>query len=147
MMRSLKSFLVFVGVALVVGVTIPAVAQTSSASTHKPGDWQPIARVDPQNPITITLINQTQLPLKYNFLDEQGEKTLAIGASRQIKVDSLPANITIYDASTQSSMRNYARFNYKTSVTKNSIRLTVVPTKAFGFNVFNIDTTGAIYPY
>lgn len=146
-MLSFKKILVLTGVAFVVSVTVPAVAQTYSASTYQPGDWQPIARVNPQKPITITLINQTQAPLKYNFLDEQGERYLAEGGSRQIKVASLPANITIYDGSTPSSSENDARYNYKTSVTRNSIRLTVVPTKSFGFNVFNIDKTGAIYPY
>lgn len=66
-MLSLRQFLGFTGVALIIGLTIPVVAQTPPASTYKPGYWQLIARVNPKNPVTITLINQTKFPLNYNF--------------------------------------------------------------------------------
>lgn len=146
-MLSLKQFLGITGVALVLGVTIPVVAQTPPASTYKPGYWQPIARVNPKNPVTVTLINQTKFPLKYNFLDEKGEKTLAVGASTQLKVASLPINIAIYDASPQASAGDDTKLGYKTAVTKNVVSVTVVPTTGDGFNVFNIAKTGAIYAY
>lgn len=146
-MLSLKQFLGITGVALVLGVTIPVVAQTPPASTYKPGYWQPIARVNPKNLVTVTLINQTKFPLNYNFLDEKGEKTLAVGASRQLKVASLPIDIAIYDASPQASAGDDTKLGYKTAVTKNVVSVTVVPTTGYGFNVFNIAKTGAIYAY
>lgn len=122
-------------------------AQTPPARTYQPGYWQPIARINPKNAVIVTLVNQTKFPLKYNFLDERGEKNLAVGASTQLKIASLPVNIAIYDGSSHASAGDDTRLSYQTSVTKNAVKLLIVPTTEDGLNVFNIAKTGAIYAY
>ena len=144
---SLKQIVKFTGFALVIGLTVPALAQNPPARTYQPGYWQPIARVNSKSPVTVTLINQTKFPLAYSFLDERGEKKLAVGASAQMEITTLPVNIAIYDNSPQASAGKDTRLKYETSVIKNSVKVTIVPTPSEGFNVLNISKTGAVYAY
>ena len=69
---SLKQIVKLTGFALVIGLTVPALAQNPPARTYQPGYWQPIARVNSKSPVTVTLVNQTKFPLSYSFLDERG---------------------------------------------------------------------------
>jgi hypothetical protein len=144
---SLSQMIKFTGVALVISLTVPVLAQNPPARTYKPGYWQPIARVNSNSPVTVTLVNQTKFPLTYSLLDERGEKKLAVGAIAQMKITTLPINIAIYDASPQASAGDDTRLKYETSVTKNSIKVNVVPTTDEGSNVLNISKTGAVYAY
>jgi len=135
------------GVLLIGSKFLPAQAQTPPATTYQPGYWQPLARVNPNSPITVVLVNQTQIPLKYNFLDEQGEKNLPVGASAQLKNVSLPDNIAIYDPSTQTTAGKSEGLKYQPSVTNNVVTVTILPVANSGFHVLEISRTGAIYRY
>ncbi|MBV9387195.1 MAG: hypothetical protein JOZ78_12290 [Chroococcidiopsidaceae cyanobacterium CP_BM_ER_R8_30] len=147
-------------VSLIVSLTGAALAQTPPASTYpqqnppastyQPGFWQPIARVDPHGPISVTLVNQTQAPLKYNFLDGRGEQNLPVGGSIQIKQISLPANIAIYEPSSSSQAiggKNGSGLKFETSATNNAINVTVVSAPNGDAHVLDINKTGAIYVY
>lgn len=142
-----RTFLWLTGVLLFVSLTVPVSAQNPAARTYQPGYWQPISRVNPNSPITVTLVNQTDSPLKYSFLDERTEKNLAVGASAQLKNVSLPINIAIYDPSPQSASGEVSGLKYETSVTKNAVRVLILPTETSGLQVLNIAKTGAIYAY
>jgi hypothetical protein len=103
--------------------------------------------VNPNSPVTVTLVNQTDSPLKYSFLDERSEKNLAVGATAQLKNVSLPINIAIYDPSPQSASGEVSGLKYETSVTKNAVRVLILPTETSGLQVLNIAKPGAIYAY
>ncbi len=47
------------------------------------------------------LNNETGSLLKYNYLDDRGEESLPVGASKQLNNVSLPANIAIYNLAPQ----------------------------------------------
>lgn len=127
--------------------TTPPASATPPASTYKPGYWQPVARVNPHSPITLTLMNQTNSPLAYNFLDGHGETTLPVGVSIQIKNISLPNNIAIYNASPKAAAGRDGGLKYETSVTKNDINVIILPVTTSGFHVINISKGGGIYVY
>lgn len=144
-----RNFLWLAGVALVVSLIVPVQAQNPPAQTYEPGYWQPIARVNPNNPVTVTLVNQTKSPLQYNFLDGRGEKDLPVEASTELKIVALPVNIAIYDPSPQAATGKAGGLRYETSVTKNAVKVLVLPVEdpAAGSQVLNIAKTGAIYVY
>lgn len=142
-----KKLLWLTGVSLVVSSTVPVLAQNPPARTYQPGYWQPIARVNSKIPVTVTLINRTDSPLKYSFLDGRQETDLPVGATKQINNFSLPANIAIYDSSPKTAAGKGGGLNYETSVTKNNVTVTVVPVETEGFQVLNINRMGAIYRY
>ena len=135
------------GVSLMVSLTGSVLAQNPPAATYQPGYWQPIARVNPASPISVTLVNQTQSPLKYNFLDGRGEQNLPVGGSVPIKQVTLPANIAIYDPSPQQGIggRNGSGLRYEVSANNNAVNVTVISAPNADAHVLDIAKTGAIY--
>lgn len=146
MQKGTGSKLLLAATALILGLAVPVVAQNSPASTYQPGYWQPLARVNPSSPFTVTLLNQTGKPLEYNYLDGRGENNLAVGASAQLKNISLPANIAVYDPSPKAADTG-SHLDYQVSVTNNAVNVSIVPVAGDGFHVVNINKTGAIYRY
>lgn len=142
-----SKFVWLTGVSLLVSLTAPVLAQNPPAKTYQPGYWQPIARVNPKSPITVTLINQTGKPLRYNYLDGLGENNLPVGANTQLKNVPLPSNIAIYDPSSQAASTESGGLTYQTSATNNAIQVIVLPTQSAGYQVVNISKSGAIYVY
>jgi hypothetical protein len=59
----------------------PAVvlSQPSQTGDFEPGYWQPEVRIDPDVPVSLTILNQTGLPLTYNYYSSSvtGEIVLA----------------------------------------------------------------------
>jgi hypothetical protein len=59
----------------------PAVvlSQPSQTGDYEPGYWQPEVRIDPDVPVSLTILNQTGLPLTYNYYSSSvtGEIVLA----------------------------------------------------------------------
>ncbi|MBW4540426.1 MAG: hypothetical protein KME43_14965 [Myxacorys chilensis ATA2-1-KO14] len=49
----------------------PSISQNISASTHRPGFWQPKARINPTDPIQIVILNQTDFPLDFGLTTNQ----------------------------------------------------------------------------
>ena len=147
MQRQIWGKLLWLTGALFLSLTVPALADDPPATTYQPGYWQPIARVNPNSPVTVTLVNQTGSPLKYNFLDGRAENNLPIGASTQLKNVSLPGNIAIYDPSQQAAAGTDRGLKYETSVNKNDVKVIILPVEDSGFQVINLSKTGAIYVY
>lgn len=119
---------------------------TPPASTYRPGFWQPVARINPKSPVTITLINNTGMNLKYNLLDDKGEVDLPAGSSKQLSRFSLPANIAIYN-SVASDSRMPVGLNFTPSATNNDLQVTIQSVSNGDDAVVNISPTGAIYVY
>ncbi|MBV8885917.1 MAG: hypothetical protein JO235_18245 [Chroococcidiopsidaceae cyanobacterium CP_BM_RX_35] len=137
------------GVSLIISWAGVTLAQNPPASTYQPGFWQPIARVDPHSPASVTLVNQTQFPLKYNFLDGRGEQNLPVGGSIQIKQVEKPANIAIYQPSSPQAVggRNGSGLKYEVSATNNTINVNIQSAANADAHVLNIAKTGAIFVY
>jgi len=148
---TLSNLLLLSGVSLLLSLPAPILAQRpaaeSPASTYKPGYWQPAARVNPNRPVKITLINKTRLPVVYNSLDGRADQRIAPGASAKINSVSLPANIAIYDPSAPTAMTTILNYVPKV-LPNNTLEIQIQPdTTSTGYRVINIDTTGGIYFY
>ncbi|MBW4665665.1 MAG: hypothetical protein KME01_15965 [Chroococcus sp. CMT-3BRIN-NPC107] len=57
----LSQMIKFTGVALVIGLTVPVLAQNPPARTYQPGYWQPIARVNSNSPVTCYFSKQNKI--------------------------------------------------------------------------------------
>ncbi len=126
--------------------TTPA-KNTPPASTYRPGYWQPVTRINPQSPVTVTLINNTDVDLKYNLLDDKGEVDLPAGSSQQLSRFSLPANIAIYNPAAASDPGRTGGLNFTPSATSNDLQITIQSVSNEDDGVVNISQTGAIYIY
>ncbi|MBE9192248.1 hypothetical protein IQ230_18180 [Gloeocapsopsis crepidinum LEGE 06123] len=135
------------GTALLVNSFVPVIAQTPPARTYQPGYWQPRARVNPKMPVTVILENQTEMPLKYNFLDDRAEANLIVGDQVQLNKAILPMNIAVYDPSPKAGAGDEVNLTYAVSVRNNILTVLVQPTKEEGYRVVNISRTGAVYLY
>lgn len=144
-----RKLLCLTGVSLFASLTVPVLAQNQNppASTYQPGYWQPIARVNPNSPVTVILVNKTDSPLKYNLLDGRNEKDLAVGVDTQLKNVALPVNIAVYDPSPQAGAGQDAGLKYETSVKNNVLNVTIMPAETSNSRVLNIAKSGAIYLY
>lgn len=123
--------------------TTPA-TNTPPASTFSPGYWQPVTRINPQSPVTVTLINNAGMNLKYNFLDEKGELDLPAGSSKQLSSFSVPADLAIYNPS---NIERFTELSFEPSVTNNNLQITIQSVPNDDDGVVNISQTGAIYVY
>ncbi|MES1025945.1 hypothetical protein ABN584_23925 [Gloeocapsa sp. BRSZ] len=135
------------GTSLFVSSIVPVVAQTPPARTYQPGYWQPRARINPKMPVTVILENQTEMPLKYNFLDDRAEADLIVGDQVQFSRVTLPMNIAVYDPSPKAGAGDEVNLSYAVSVNQNVVTVLVQPTQEEGYRVVNIGRTGAIYLY
>jgi hypothetical protein len=63
-------------------------SQPSPTGSREPGFWQPEVNVDPNKPVTVTISNQTGLPLTYNSYSS------SVSGERLMDDQDLPANGT-----------------------------------------------------
>lgn len=63
-------------------------SQPSPTGSREPGFWQPAVEVDPDQPVTVIISNQTGLPLTYNSYSS------SFTGERMIDDQDLPANGT-----------------------------------------------------
>ncbi len=118
--------------------------QQKPASTYQPGFWQPVARVNPDAPIFVNLINQTDITLEYS-LTTYGFKPQFISSGETAQLTNLPqdAYILINPVSAQISLK------YDINLADgNIINVTVQPSPDFsGESTINIQSNGAVYKY
>ncbi|MBD2103382.1 hypothetical protein [Leptolyngbya sp. FACHB-261] len=135
--------LVLAGTGLI-GLTSPAPAQDFPAQTYQPGFWQPLARVNPRQPVQVRLVNQTAAPLEYGLTESRDIRVLPPGASVNVPRLPLPAfmNINPADELPEQGLR------YNISVQNNLVTVRVISISDLASDrTFNIDTTGGIYIY
>jgi hypothetical protein len=125
-------------------------AQTPPAETYKPGFWQPVARVDLDRPITIKLMNESELGVDY-AITEVKMTPILIPANETITLENIEPSIylVIYPSSNNpDNSRIYLQ--YEVHVTKENIVEVKIRTTDDGnksHRTFNLQNTGAIYLY
>jgi hypothetical protein len=131
---------------------VPAIAQDQNppAETFQPGFWQPIARVDITQPITLKIINDSGILLDYALTDSTLEpSTIAVDVTETIKSLQPPSYIVIYP---DIKNPNASRINLKYSVAVVSdntieLRVTQIDSVSLGNRTFNLQPTGAIFVF
>jgi hypothetical protein len=135
-------------VSLCISIAVPFFAHNSPVKAYQPNYWQPVSRVNPGGPVNVMLVNQTKSPLKYNFLDDRGEKDLSVGGNVKEKISFLPIDIAIYDTAPQTP-GSTGGLKYKTTVDKqnNDVTVEVLFREDSKMNVVKIAKNGAVYVY
>jgi hypothetical protein len=136
-------------VSLCISIAVPFFVHNSPIQAYQPNYWQPVSRVNPGGPVNVMLVNQTKSPLKYNFLDDRGEKDLPVGGNAKEKISFLPIDIAIYDPAPQTPASKIGGLKYQTTVDKqnNDVTVRVLSREDSRMNVVKIAKTGAIYVY
>lgn len=139
------------GVSAIASSITPVVAQTPPAQTYQPGPWQPLARVNPQRPITINVINQTGLSVDAGFTDTRRDPiTVQNGRTGTIRSLESPLYLLVYVNESNASFRGID-LNYQVRVQEgsNTINVTVQRTSSDrnATMTLNVDEFGGIYLY
>lgn len=124
---------------LVASSMLPA---TSVQLTANP--WQPIARIDPQKPYKIQLVNQTGLEVEYaSTTNEFSPRKLAPRQSTVLTRLPLPLYLLISPVNPQYNVKNTV------AAKQNLVTITIqpIPEGQPGNNTINLQTTGGIYVY
>ncbi len=117
--------------------------QQSPASTYQPGFWQPVDRVNPNNPITVNINNQSGIVIEYSLTTSPlGTRSLAENGNTQLT--NLPIDSYII-VNPQSSS---APIQLSLMADNNIVNLTVQRSSDFsGQSTVHLHSTGAIYIY
>lgn len=120
----------------------PAWAQDPPAETFQPGPWQPVARIDPDQPVQVQILNQAGSLLVYGLTDPDAvELELPPTQIAQIPILSLPAFLTI-------NTIERSALQYDLTVQDNQVTVQVTRINdVVGDRTLNVDDTGAIYIY
>ncbi|WRH66746.1 MAG: hypothetical protein RSE13_25015 [Planktothrix sp. GU0601_MAG3] len=124
-----------------IDIPVPVI-QGTPAQTYTPGAWQPVARINPNQPITVTITNQTGYNLETGLTT--GKTNTKIAPGGQVTINNVPVNSDIVI----NSIDRAAVLDYRIDVQDNGVDVTVkTGAGVAGDNAINIQNTGAIYIY
>ena len=124
-----------------IDIPVPVI-QGTPAQTYTPGAWQPVARINPNQPITVTITNQTGYNLETGLTT--GKTNTKIAPGGQVTLNNVPVNSDIVI----NSIDRAAVLDYRIDVQDNGVDVTVkTGAGVAGDNAINIQNTGAIYIY
>ncbi|MBE9032048.1 hypothetical protein IQ266_20120 [filamentous cyanobacterium LEGE 11480] len=103
-------------------------------------DWVPLARINPEKPVTIELNNKTQEELEYLITTHTNFRTLAPGQTASVIVTDFPAFLNI-------NAKRSIGVKYLMRVSQNKVKLDLNITGGQGDTTLNIHEKGAIYLY
>ena len=131
--------------ALIVPIlTATSLAEDPPAKTYQPGFWQPVARVNPKQSVTVNLINKTSSGLSYSLTTgEIGTRQVAAGSTTELTNLPKEAYLLINPQTPSISIR------LNIQVTGNNIvNVTATPSPdSSGESTVNIQSNGGIYKY
>ncbi|MGF1495432.1 MAG: hypothetical protein ACFB8W_01225 [Elainellaceae cyanobacterium] len=147
------SFLAAIALPLSAGFLVGAFHPSESAAQiAKPtriilaqaSDWEPVARIDPDRPVQIRLVNRAGVPVEYGLTDNNAApRQLASGATTSISQVSAPAYMLINPMTTRVNL------SYDITAANNVVNVEIlqIDNDLPGYSTFNIDWGGGIYVY
>lgn len=124
-----------------IDIPVPVIEGTP-AQTYTPGAWQPVARINPNQPVKVTISNQTGYNLETGLTTGKTNSQIAPGGS--FTINNVPSNSHIVI----NSIARAAVLDYRIDVQDNQVNVTVKTAAGVaGDNAINIQDTGAIYIY
>ncbi|MEB3277702.1 MAG: hypothetical protein VKK42_02120 [Lyngbya sp.] len=141
---SISIFCLGTNVQAVQTLSNPLIAQQQSpASTYQPGFWQPVARVNPNDPVTANIINQSGVTIEYSLTTSPlGTRILADGSNTELASLAKDSYIIINPESSSTPVQ------FEITTDNNIVNVTVLRSSDFsGESTVHIHPTGAIYKY
>lgn len=112
-----------------------------AASSYNPGPWQPLARINPEQSVNLTLINQSGVTLEYGLTTTQ-TANLANGESISYNNIPLDSYLVINPLVTSLSLQ------YNLEAVNNNVTLIIGSSgDQAGLRTLNIQSTGGIFIY
>jgi hypothetical protein len=130
----------------------PTVAETPPAQTYQPGFWQPVARFNPKQKVTLKLVNQSGVVLNYDNTDSEfsDPKDLGIDKTDALSDFGNSAYFMIYPATVIDPDQPF-NLKFSAQVDEANNLVTVTITKGdrgfMGNRTVNLQKTGAVYFY
>lgn len=125
-------------------IVSPVVQAQTPPAIQRPGPWQPLALVNPKQPVQVNLINNSAYTVEYGLTTTEGPpRELDPGQTATFRRLPLPAYLLINPTSAQVNLK------FNLAVTGNLITVTVqtagdgVP----GDSTLNVNDRGGIYIY
>jgi len=121
----------------------------SIASTYQEGFWQPVARVNPEVPIEIKFINQTEGAIEYGFTGNKNAPE-KLPANETAVLSNVPPDTHILISLLNPSKVSFGgNLKYDVAVTDNLVTVTVEEQSdlIIGDSALNIHQSGGIYIY
>jgi hypothetical protein len=150
LIRTLGSTLLVVTLQSV--AVFPTVAETPPAQTYQPGFWQPVARFNPKQKVTLKLVNQSGVVLNYDNTDSEfsDPKDLGIDKTDALSDFGNSAYFMIYPATVIDPDQPF-NLKFSAQVDEANNLVTVTITKGdrgfMGNRTVNLQKTGAVYFY
>ena len=134
------------------GLGQPLPAETPPAQTFRPGFWQPVERFNPNQAVTLQIVNESGVALDYDIttLEAPAPRTIAIGASEMVRDFGNSAYIMVYPVNADFTDQPFTlRFQAEVKMATNQVIVTVTKAEPsfLGHRTINLQTTGAIYFY
>lgn len=112
------------------------------ASTFHPGSWQPITRINPDQPFQLVVDNQSDLPLEYS-LTTGATRSMAAHSKASLNSVAVPTHILIYSPVANSSLQYTVSSVSNTIFVKVQQKATDIP----GNSSLAVNQSGAVYVY
>lgn len=130
----------------------PVLAETPPAQTYQPGFWQPVARFNPKENVSLKMVNESGIKLNYDItsLETDAPRDLENGQDIVLKDINISAYIMVYPAQNIDPDNPFAlKFTVSVNEADNLVTVTVIKAdKGFmGHRTINLQKTGAIYFY
>jgi hypothetical protein len=129
-----------------------AIAENPPATTYQSGFWQPVADFDATKKVTITLVNQTTIPLEYGVAGNEEEPSEKIEAGQTGTVENVKnsSNIAIYPSVPVDPDKPFVlKFKVTVEPKTNTINVNIVKAESgfMGHRSINLQDTGKVYLY
>jgi hypothetical protein len=134
----------------------PSQAQNPPAKTYQPGFWQPVARFNPEQPVNLTLINQSGVTLNFDITSAENlsPRDLPLGESVTLSNLGNVNYIMIYPVNTDPAINSGDRpltlkFEVQVEEKTNAAQVTITQAEPsfLGHRTINLQKTGAIFFY
>ncbi|MFN5514096.1 MAG: hypothetical protein ACK5CA_04925 [Cyanobacteriota bacterium] len=147
--------LIFVSFATLISLSSlpPSQAQTPPAKTFQPGFWQPVARFNPDQAVSLTLVNQVSVPLNFDLVTEETPAPRQIPPGESVSLTNLPNSnyVMIYPATPSESAERPLTLKFTPEVEEKTNAVTVTISEAepsfLGHRTVNLQKTGAVFFY
>ena len=127
-------------------------AQDPTATTYQSGFWQPVADFDTTKKVTLTLVNQTTIPLEYGVAGKEEEPSEKIEAGQTGTLENVnnASNIAVYPSVAVDPDKPFVlKFKVTVEPKTNTINVNIVKAESgfMGHRSINLQDTGKVYLY